>query len=172
MNSRKRSDSHRFMGVVPMSFVLVSNRWALDFSVLYCKSSWHVAHHWRDSIINIQRSRTPFAFEICLIPLQSVKIQTRMNHGIHYASICWTFVFISHCILPDHCTAEVNAQMHDHCQSTCRFVSNVFQYFFVGRDPPGYYTTIDFWSGLDNPSDAKSNIISKTSLSQYYIFGV
>ena len=25
------------------------------------------------------------------------------------------------------CTAEVNAQMHDHCQSTRRFLSNVFQ---------------------------------------------
>ena len=35
-----------------------------------------------------------------------------------------------------------------------------------------YYITIDFWSGLDNPSDAKSCIISQTSLSQYYMFGV
>ena len=35
-----------------------------------------------------------------------------------------------------------------------------------------YYITIDFWSGLDNPSDAKSYIISQTSLSQYYMFGV
>ena len=31
-----------------------------------------VAHQWMDLMINIQRSRTPFVFEICLIPLQSV----------------------------------------------------------------------------------------------------
>ena len=54
-----------------MSSVLISNRWALDFQY-YCKSSWHVAHQWMDLIISIQRSRTPFVFEICLIPLQSV----------------------------------------------------------------------------------------------------
>ena len=88
-----------------------------------------------------------------------------MNHGIQYVSICWTFVFVSHCIFPDRCTAEVNAQMHEHCQSTCRlFIQCFFQYFFMGRGPQMYavgghlvsiwdYTTIDFWSGLDNPSD-------------------
>ena len=31
-----------------------------------------VAHQWIDVILNIQRSRTPFVFELCLIPLQSV----------------------------------------------------------------------------------------------------
>ena len=54
-----------------------------------------------------------------------------MNHGIHYASVCRTFVFVSHCILPDRCTADANAQMHDHCQSTCRLLYPMFfQYFF------------------------------------------
>ena len=158
-----------------------------------------------------------------------------MNHGIHYVSICWTFVFVSHCMLPDRCTAEVNAQMRDHCQSTCRFVSNVFSVFFhwmrpsdvycwrsscldlgtarviipqLTSDPvstthqisiwstptqiyhnwllirprqlirsrfsqrPRYYTTIDFWSGLAHPSDAKSSGISQMFLSQYDKFGV
>ena len=31
-----------------------------------------VTHQWMDLIINIQLSRTPFVFEICLIPLQSI----------------------------------------------------------------------------------------------------
>ena len=31
-----------------------------------------VAHQWIDLIINIQRSRTPFVFELCLIPVQSI----------------------------------------------------------------------------------------------------
>ena len=62
-----------------------------------------------------------------------------MNHGIHYVSNCWTFVFVSHCILPDRCTAEVNAQMHDHCQSTCRLLYPMFfQHFFIACDPQMY----------------------------------
>ena len=62
-----------------------------------------------------------------------------MNHGVHYVSICWTFAFVSHCILPDRCTAEVNYQMHDHCQSTFRlFIQFFFQYFFIGRDTQTY----------------------------------
>ena len=60
MYSRKRPDSHRFMGGRShVFFVLISNRWALDFSVLFF--SRHVAHQWRDVIINIQRSRTPLS---------------------------------------------------------------------------------------------------------------
>ena len=92
-----------------------------------------------------------------------------MNHGIHYVSNCWTFVFGSHCILPGRCTEEVNAQMHDHCQSTCRlFIQCFFSIFSLDatlkgillavilsrfRHHPGYYTTIIFWSGLAHPSD-------------------
>ena len=37
---------------------------------------------------------------------------------------------------------------------------------------PRYYTTIDIWSGLAHPSDAKSSVTSQMSLSQYYMFGV
>ena len=55
-----------------MSSVLISNRLALVFSGTTVKVVGTVAHQWMDFIINIQRSRTPFVFEICLIPLQSV----------------------------------------------------------------------------------------------------
>ena len=96
-------------------------------SQYYCKSSWHVAHQWRDLIINIQRSRTPFVFEKCLIPLQSV-LNTDSDESLSptaYSQIV--------------CTAEVNAQMHDHCQSTCRFISNVFSVFFRWTRPSNVY---------------------------------
>ena len=92
-----------------------------------------------------------------------------MNHGIHYVSNCWTFVFVSRCILPGRCTAEVNAQMHDHCQSTCRlFIQCFFSIFSLDATlqctllavilsrfghRPSYYTAIDFWSNLEHPSD-------------------
>ena len=63
-----------------------------------------------------------------------------MNYGINYVSICRTLVFVSHRILPDHCTAEANAQTHDHCQSTCRpFLSNVFAVFFHWMRPSNVY---------------------------------
>ena len=63
-----------------------------------------------------------------------------MNHGIHHVSICWTFVFVSHCILPDRCRAEVNAQMHDHCRSTCRLIHPMFfSVFFHWMRPSNVY---------------------------------
>ena len=37
------------------------------------------------------------------------------------------------------CTADVNAQMHDHCQSTCRFLSSVFSVFFRWTRPSNVY---------------------------------
>ena len=59
-----------------------------------------------------------------------------MNHGIHYVSVCRTFVFVSRCTLPDRCKAEANAQMHDHRQSTCRlfFIQCVFFGIFFSLD--------------------------------------
>ena len=104
-----------------------------------------------------------------------------MDHGIHYVSACRTFVFLSHCTLPYRCTSEADAHMHDHCQSTCRFLPlfffNIFPLdatlpcillavvlsWFGHR--PSYYTTSDPWFGLENPSDFKSSVISQISLS-------
>ena len=210
MYSRQRPDSQRFMGgrshVFCFEFKSLGT-WLFSATV---KVVGTVAYQWMDLIINIQRSRTPFVFEKCLIPLQSV-LNTNSDDGIHYVSICRTFVFVSHCILPDRCTAEANAQMHDHCQSTCRlfFIQCFFSIFSLdatlktvgghlvsiwapprllyhnwylirSRTPirsrfghhPRYYTTIDFWSGLAHPSDAKSSVISQMSLSQYHMSGV
>ena len=63
-----------------------------------------------------------------------------MNHGRHYVSVCRTFAFVFHCTLPDRCTAEANAQMHDHCQSTCRlFYPTIFQYFFHWMRPSNVF---------------------------------
>ena len=143
MYNRKRPDSHRFMGgrshVFCFDFISLGT-WR--FSTTSVKVVGTVAHQWMLLIINIQRSRTPFAFELRLIPLPTICniIQTRMNYGINYVSICRTLVFVSHRILPDHCTAEANAQTHDHCQSTCRpFLSNVFAVFFHWMRPSNVY---------------------------------
>ena len=143
-----------------------------------------------DLIMSIQRSRTPFVFDIRLIPFQSV-LNTDTDESWH--TLCVRLpnaCFVSHCTLPDRCTAEANAQMQHHCQSTCRlFYPMCFLQYSFSLDAtlkfillavilcwfghrPGYYTTIDFWFGLERPSDAKSSVISQMSLSQYYMFGV
>ena len=144
-----------------------------------------------------------------------------MNRGIHYASVWWTFVFVSHCILPDRLhsrgqcpnarSLSVNSSFFIQCfsvifrwmrPSKCILSAVILSHpvstthqisiwspptllyhnwlLMRSRTPirsrfdhrPRYYITIDFWSGLAHPSDAKSNIISQMSFSQYYMFGV
>ena len=93
-----------------------------------------------DLIINIQRSRTPSVFEICLIPLQSV-LNTDSDESRHTLCVhLLNVVFVFHCILPDRCRAEVNAQMHDHCRSTCRLIHPMFfSVFFHWMRPSNVY---------------------------------
>ena len=53
-----------------MSCVLISNRWAPVFSEQKC--SRHGSTQVHGLMIGIQRSREPFVFETCLIPLRYV----------------------------------------------------------------------------------------------------
>ena len=120
MHSRTRPDSHRFMGGQSHVFCLDFKSLGTCLFSTTVKVVGTVAHQWMDLIINIQRSRTPFVFEICLIPLQSV-LNTDTDESWH--TLCVRLpnaCFVSHCTLPDRCTAEANAQMQHHCQSTCR----------------------------------------------------
>ena len=130
MYSRKRPDSHRLMGGR-------SHVFCFDFKSLgTCLFSTTanvvgtVAHQWMDLITKIQGSRTPFVFEICLIPLHSV-LNRDTDESWHTLRVRLSNVcFVSHCTLPDRCTAEANAQMHDHFQLTCRFPGIFFPMFF------------------------------------------
>ena len=213
MYSRKRLDSHRFMGGRSHVFWFDFKSLGTWLSSYYRKSSWHVARQWRDLIINIHRSRTPFVYEIRLIPLQSVlntdSDELRHTLCVHLWNVCLC--------LPLHTPRSLHSRAQ--CPNARSLSVNLspfyptsfFQYFFVGRDPqmytvgghlvsiwappgllchnwflirsrtpimsrfghrPGYYTTMDFWSRLGYPSEAKCSVISQMSLSQYYMFGV
>ena len=73
MYSRKRPDSYRFMRGRSRVFCFDSKSLGTFLFSTTVKVVRAVAHHqWMDLIINIQRSRTPLVFEICLIPFQSV----------------------------------------------------------------------------------------------------
>ena len=135
-----------------------------------------------------------------------------MNRGIHYASVWWTFVFVSHCILPDRLhsrgqcpnarSLSVNSSFFIQCFFSIFSIDAILKCIMLAvilsrfGHHPGYYTTIDFWSGLEypsdldlvtahaitpqiyvwsglaDPSDAKSSEMIQMSLSQYYMFGV
>ena len=106
MYSRKRPDSHRFMGGRShvFCFDLKSSDTCLFSTTV--KVVGTVAHQWKDLIICIQRSRTPFVFEICLIPSQSV-FDTDAGESWHtYVSVCRTFAVVFHSTLPHRCTYE------------------------------------------------------------------
>ena len=121
MYSRKRPDSHRFMGGRSHGFCC---RWALVSSVL--ESTWHRSTPVVGLIINIQRSRTPFVFEKCLILLRSV-FDTDTDELRHTLCVCLSNVCMSptaHSDIVAH--LRHNARMHDYCQSTCRLLSIFF----------------------------------------------
>ena len=167
-----------------------------------------------DLIINTQRSRTPFVFELCLIPVQSI-LNTDTDESWHTLCVRLPNVCFG---LPLQTPRSLHSRgQRRNARSLSVNLSLLIHFFFfssiffIGCDPqmytvgghqisiwstltqlyhdwllirsrqpirsrfghrPRYYITIDFWSGLDNPSDAKSSIISQTSLSQYYMFGV
>ena len=87
-----------------MSSVVMYNRWALVFSVL--KSSPHRGTLVDGLTLNIQRSRAHLSSKYASFRYNLYSIQTRMNHGIHYVSVCRTLVFLSHCTLRYRCTSE------------------------------------------------------------------
>ena len=147
-----------------------------------------VAHQWIDLIINIQRSRTPFVFELCLIPVQSI-LNTDTDESWH--TLCVR--------LPNVCFGlplQTPRSLHRRGQrrnarslsvNLSSFLSHVCSLVFFSLDAtpkciycwrplawighgPGYDTTIDFWFGFEHPSDAKCSVISPMSLSQYYMF--
>ena len=189
MYSRQRPDSHRFMGGRShvFCFDLKSlGTWLFSTTV---KVVGTVAHQWMDLIINIQRSRTPFIFEICLIPFQSV-LNTDTDESWHI--LCVRLSNVCFC-LPLRTPRSLHSR--GHCPNArslsvnlSPFLFDVFSVFFsldatlkcillaviLSRfgHRPGYYTTSDFWFGLEHPSDAKNSVISQISLSQYYMFGV
>ena len=97
----------------------------------YCKSSWHVAHQWRDLIINIQRSRTPFVFKICLIPLQSV---LNIDSDESWHTFCAHLLNVCLC-LPLHTPRSLHSrgQFPNARSLSVNFVAflfNVFSVFF------------------------------------------
>ena len=147
----------------------------------------------------------PHSIAIC------INIQTRMNHGIHYVSVVERLS-----CLPLH-TPRSFAQQRSMPKCTIIVSQLVALYpiffsvffsldatlkcillaairscfgqrprnytiidFWSGLDNPSdldlvtahYYITFDFWSGLAQPSDAKSSVISQMSLPQYFTFGV
>ena len=182
MYSRQRPDSHRFMGGRShvFCFDLKSlGTWLFSTTV---KVVGTVAHQWMDLIINIQRSRTPFIFEICLIPFQSV-LNTDTYESWHI--LCVRLSNVCFC-LPLRTPRSLHSR--GHCPNArslsvnlSPFLFDVFSVFFsldatlkcillaviLSRfgHRPGYYTTSDFWFGLEHPSDAKSSLISQMSLS-------
>ena len=103
-----------------------------------------------------------------------------MNHGIHYVSVCRTLV------LSPTAHSQIVAQQRPMPKCTI-IVSQVVAFFiqcffsiFFSLDAtlkcvllvvilswfghrPGYFTTIDFWFGLEHPSGAKSSVISQMS---------
>ena len=109
----------------------------------YRKSSrhGHTPVDGRDNIY-IQRSRTPFVFEICLVPSQSV-FDTDMNGSWHtscHVSVCRTFVSAPHCTLPYRCTSEVQCSSARSLSPQLVAFHLLFflRYFFVGCDPQMY----------------------------------
>ena len=119
-------------------------------SQYYCKSSWHVAHQWRDLIINIQRSRTPFVFEKCLIPLQSV-LNTDSDESWH--TLCVHLLSVCLC-LPLHTPRSLHSR--GQCPNARSLSVNLspfypmfFHYFFIGCDPEMYTVgghLVSIWS--------------------------
>ena len=136
MYSRKRPDSHRFMGgrsrVFCCDFKSMGNRL---FSTT-AKVVGTVAHQWMDLIINIQRSVTPFVFETCLIPLQSV-FNTDTDElwptlCVHLPNVCFC--------LPLHTPRSLHSR--GQCPNARSLSVNLslfypmfFPYFFIGCDP-------------------------------------
>ena len=170
MYIRTRPDSHRFLVGGSFSCLLFWFQIVGHLtSQYYCKSNWHVAHQWRDLIVNIQRSRTPKVFEMCLIPLQSVLI-TDSDESWH--TLCVHLLNVS---FSPTAYSEIVAQQRSMPKCTIivsqlvSFLSNFFFSIFsldatlkcillsviLSRfgHHPGYYTTIDFWSGLAHASD-------------------
>ena len=108
-----------------------------------CTSSWRVAHQWRDMIRNIQRSRKPFAFEICLIPLQSV-LNTVTDESWH--TLCVRLSNVCFC-LPLHTPRSLqsrgqcpNARSPSVNLSPFFYPMCFLRYFFFIRCDPQMYT--------------------------------
>ena len=172
MYSRKRPDSQRFMGGRSHVFCFhFKSLGTLLFSTTAVKvvgtshTSGGLDHKYPAFAHTICLRKMPHSVAICI----KYQVQTRMNHDIHYVSICWTFVFVSHCILPDRLhsrrqcpnarSLSVNLSLFIQCffsifslDATLKCILSAVILSRFGHRP-GYYTTIDFRSGLDNPSD-------------------
>ena len=138
MYSRKRLDSHRYMGGRSHVFcfdIKSLGTWLFSTTV---KEVGTVAHQWMDLVINIQRSRTPLVFEICLIPLQYV-LNTDSDESWH--TLC---VHLSNVCLPLHTPRSLHSR--GQCPNArllsvnlSPFLSNVFSVFFHWMRPSNVY---------------------------------
>ena len=169
MYSRKIPDSHRLIGgrshVFYFDFKSLGT-WLFGTTVKVFGTSHTSGWIWY-YIPGIQRSRTPFVFEICVIPLKPV-LNTGSDESWH--TLCVQLLNVCLCL-----------PLHTHSRGQCPnarslsvylspFFSNVFSVFFHWMRPtlkctllavilsrfchrPRYYTTIDFWSDLEHPSD-------------------
>ena len=134
-----RPHSHRFKGGRSHVFcfdVKPLGTWLFSTTV---KVIGTVAHQWMDLIINIQRSRTPFVFEICLIPLQSVlntdTDESWLTFGVRLSNVCFR--------LPLHTPRSLHSR--GQCQNARSLSVNLspfypmfFCIFFIGCDPQMY----------------------------------
>ena len=141
MYSRKIPDSHRLIGgrshVFYFDFKSLGT-WLFGATVKVFGTSHTSGWIWY-YIPGIQRSRTPFVFEICVIPLKPVLI-TGSDESWH--TLCVHLLNICLCI-PLH-TPRLFAQQRSKPKCTIivsqlvAFYPMFFQYFFVGRDPQMY----------------------------------
>ena len=148
----------------------------------YCKSS----RHRRTPVDGFDDIYPAFAHTICLRNMpHSVTICLRYGHGWIMSYIMCPFVerLLLSPTAHSHIVAHPrhNTHMHDHCQSTCCLVIQYLFFFGIFSldatlkcillavdlsafgHRPGYFTTIDFWFGLEHPSGAKSSVISQMS---------
>ena len=138
MYSRERPDSHRFMGGRSHVFCFDFKSLGTCLFSTIVKVVGTVAHQWMDLIINIQRSRTPFVFEICLISLQSV---LNIDTDESWHTLCVRLSNVCFC-LPLHTLRSLHSR--GQCPNARSLSVNlspcypIFQYFFIGCDPQMY----------------------------------
>ena len=135
MYSRKIPDSHRLIGgrshVFYFDFKSLGT-WLFGTTVKVFGTSHTSGWIWY-YIPGIQRSRTPFVFEICVIPLKPV-LNTGSDESWH--TLCVQLLNVCLCL-----------PLHTHSRGQCPnarslsvylspFFPMFFQYFFIGCDRP------------------------------------
>ena len=193
MYSRKRPDSHRFMGglyhVFGFDFKSLGT-WLFSTTVTVVGT---VAHQWRDLIIisSVRAHHLSSKYASFRHNLYQV-LNTDTEESWH--TLCVRLSNVCFCP-PLHTPRSLHSR--GQCPNARSLWVNLspffnpmffLQYFFsldatlkcmllavilswFGHRP-GYYTTLEFWFGLEHPSDGKRRVISQMSLSQYSVFGV